>query len=335
MGTKILVKEDMRNEEFDSPERRALVELLGQRAEVEWYAGELTADDGEDAIAVIASAGLIHPEFYDSAQNLRIIARYGVGFEKVNIDIATERGVLVTVAAEHVTTVAEYTIAQWMSTLKRLHTLNLNSHSGDFRIIRNYEAHGSTLGLYGFGRIGQHVARMASPLLGDVGRLLVYDIRPDIAVLAAAYGAEAVEDPETLFRESDTVSLHVAGGDTIVDYERLCLMKPHATLLNPSRANLVDDGAALRALNEGRLFYYVLDDPVQGLREIFKDHPRAICTNHSAGIAVQSVNRLDGYCVNQVIDALEGRKPENVLNTEVLEHPRVKEFLRSPSPPGS
>ena len=319
----------MRNEEFASPERSALVKQLEQRAEVGWYAGDLAADDGDGVVAVIASNGPIHPEFYEAAENLRIIARYGVGYEKVNMDVATERGVLITVAAEHVTTVAEFTIAQWMSTLKRLHTLNLNSHSGDFRIIRNYEARGSTLGLYGFGRIGQHVARMARPLLGDEGRLLVYDIRPDIAAVATEHGAEAVDEPEVLFRESDTVSLHVAGGDTIVDYDRLCLMQPHATLLNPSRASLVDDVAALRALDEGRIFYYVLDDPVQGPREIFKDHPRAICTNHSAGISVQSAIRLDTYCVNQVIDTLEGREPEGVLNTEVLDHPRMKELLRT------
>ena len=328
LADKILVKEDMRSEDFDSDPRRDGINKLRQRAEVVFYPGELTAADGNGVVAVIASAAQVHPDFYDAAPNLRIISRYGVGFEKVNIDLATERGVLITVASDHVQTVAEYTIAQWMATLKRLYTLNRNSHGGDFRIIRNYEANGSTLGLYGFGRIGQHVARMAKPLLGDEGRLLVYDIRSDIADVATQFGAEAVEEPEALFRECDTVSLHVAGGDQIVDYDRLCSMKPHATLLNPSRASLVDDEAALRALNEDRIFYYVLDDPVSGAREIFKDHPRAICTNHSAGITVESAIRLDLRCVDQVVDTLEGRTPANVLNTDVMNHPRVKEFLR-------
>ena len=77
---------------------------------------------------------------------------------------------------------------------------------------------GSTLGLYGFGRIGQEVARRAKPLLGEEGRLLVYDIRPDIADVAAEFGAEAVDTPLTLFKESDTVSLHLSGADTVVGY---------------------------------------------------------------------------------------------------------------------
>ena len=82
---------------------------------------------------------------------------------------------------------------------------------------------------------------------GEQGRLLVYDIRPDIAEIAAQYGAEAVDTPLTLFQESDTVSLHLSGADTVVGYEELCAMKPHASLINPSRGNLVDDEAANRA----------------------------------------------------------------------------------------
>ena len=90
-----------------------------------------------------------------------------MGYEKVNLDVATQHGVMVTISPEHLETVAEYTIAQWMATLKRVYTLNRLSHSGDFSIIRTYEAKGSTLGLYGFGRIGQAVAVRAKPLLGD------------------------------------------------------------------------------------------------------------------------------------------------------------------------
>ena len=100
--------------------------------------------------------------------------------------------------------------------------------------------------------------------------------------VAAEFGAEAVDTPLTLFEESDTVSLHLSGADTVVGYEELCAMKPHASLINPSRGNLVDDAAANRAVSENRLWYYVVDDPVNGTRAIHKDHPRIICTNHNA-----------------------------------------------------
>ena len=281
----------------------------------------------DGVVGVIANSSLVHREFYERGTDLRLIARWGVGYDKVQIDVATELGVPVTITPVHMDAVAEYTIAQWMATLKRTHTLNRMSHAGDFTIIPTLEARGSTLGLYGFGRIGQEVALRARPLLGDSGRLLVYDVRPDIAEVAARHGAEAVDDPMRLFEESDTVSLHVSGDDTIVRYEQLKAMRPHASLINPSRGNLVCDDDALRAVEEGRLTYYVVDDPVNGTRAVYKDHPRIICTNHNGGITVESVQRLDARTFEQVTDVIHGREPEHVLRPEVLDHPRVRAWL--------
>ena len=326
--SKILLTTIFQNEDFPSEQRSRGVSQLSELADVEYYDQEtMTAGDAAGVGAVIANSVLFTPSFYEAASDLRIIARWGVGFDKVNVDVATEHGVLVTVAPVHMATVAEYAIAQWMATLKRVYTLNRLSHAGDFSIIRTYEARGSTLGLYGFGRIGQAVAERARPLLGETGRLLVYDIRPDIEELAAMSGAQPVTDPMILFEESDTVSLHVAGDDPIVGYDQLCAMQPHASLINPSRGNLVDDEAVNRAINEDRLCYYVVDDPVNGPREIHKDHPRIICTNHNGGITVESCIRLDLMTFSQVTAALQGREPDHVLNREVLDHPRVQGSL--------
>ena len=325
---KILLTNIFYNEEFASEQRRRGIEGLGSVGDVEFYAqSEMTAEHAPGVVAVIANSARFTPGFYDAAEDLRIIARWGVGFDQVNVEVATEHGVLVTVTPVHMTTVAEYAITQWLATMKRTYMLNNMSHGGDFSIIRTYEIEGSTLGLYGFGRIGQAVAERARPLLGDTGRLLVYDIRPDIGEVAARYGAEAVDDPMVLFRECDTISLHVAGDDTIVGYEQLCAMRPHASLINPSRGNLVDDQAANRAIEEDRLCFYVVDDPVNGPREIHKDNPRIICTNHNGGITVESCIRLDLTTFDQVTATLQGRQPDYVLNTDVLDHPRVKGFL--------
>jgi lactate dehydrogenase-like 2-hydroxyacid dehydrogenase len=294
MENKILVTAQFYNDEFASKERQQGIEDLSQY-------GELVLE--------------------------RIIARWGVGFDKVNVEAATRHGVLITVTPVHMDTVAEYAITQWMATLKRVYTLNRLSHGGDFSIIRTYEAQGSVLGLYGCGRIGQEVAQRARPLLGENGRLLIYDSRPDIGEIAAQYGAEVADSPHALFEQCDTVSLHVSGDETIVDYDLLASMQPHASLINPSRGNLVDDTAVKRALNEDKLYYYVVDDPVNGPRTIHKDHPRVICTNHNAGISVESTIRLDQKTIQQVTDVLEHRRPDFILNKEVLEHPRVKEWL--------
>jgi phosphoglycerate dehydrogenase-like enzyme len=71
-----------------------------------------------------------------------------------------------------------------------------------------------------------------------------------------------------------------------------------------------------------------VDDPVNGPREIHKNHPRIICTNHNAGISVESTMRLDAKGIEQVTDAIQGRRPEHILNPEVLDHPRVREWLK-------
>ncbi len=328
MAGKILVSPIFANEEFASASRAQGLQDLGQLGEVIPYTQqEFTDADAEGVVAVIADSAYFADSFYEAGQDLRIVARWGVGFDKVNPEAATANGVLVTVTPVHMDAVAEYAIAQWLATLKRVYTLNRLSHGGDFSIIRTFEAQGSVLGLYGFGRIGQQVAQRAVPLLGETGRLLVYDTRPDIGEVAARYGAEVVADPMELFQTCDTVSLHVAGDDTIVFYEQLAAMQPHASLINPSRGNLVDDDDVHRAVEEDKLCYYVVDDPVNGTRSVHKDHPRIICTNHNGGITVESVMRLDNKTYEQVTDSLQGRQPDHILNEAVLDHPRVRGFL--------
>lgn len=330
MSGRILLSPALVNDEYDSEDRRAGIAKLAELGETEVYHNkEMIAEHASGVVGIIADSALFTRSFYEAATDLRIIARWGVGYDKVNVDIATEHGVIVTITPVHMDTVAEYTIAQWFATLKRTYTLNRLSHSGDFSIIRTYDAQGTTLGLYGFGRIGQQVALRAKPLLGEKGRLLVYDTRSDIGELADEFGAESVDDPRQLFVESDTVSLHVSGDDAIVGYDLLSVMRPHASLINPSRGNLVNDQDVHRAVCEEKLYYYVVDDPVNGPREVHKDHPRIVCTNHNGGITVQSTIRLDLKSIEQVCAVLRRQTPPHVLNPDVLEHPRVKDYLNS------
>lgn len=328
MTPKIMLTSQFKNDEFASPQRQQGLEQLKRLGELVDEPKTLGPEHAPGLVASIASSSLYTDEFYAAATDLRIVARWGVGFDKVNVKAATRNGVLITLTPVHMDAVAEYTIAQWMATLKRVYTLNHLSHQEDFSIIRTYEAQYTTLGLYGCGRIGQEVAMRAQPLLGKHGRLLVYDVRPDIHEIAARYGAEVVDSPAKLFKECDTVSLHVSGDETVVTYDLLSQMQPHASLINPSRGNLVDDAAVNRAIKEGKLYYYVVDDPVNGPRAIHQGHPRIICTNHNAGITVESTMRLDAKAIEQVTDALQGRRPQHILNPEVLEHPRVKEWLK-------
>ena len=286
-------------------------------------------------IAVIAGSQPFRDGFYAAARDLRVVARWGVGFDQVNVAAATRNGVPITVTPVHMDTVAEYTIGQWLATMKRSYTLNRNAHADDTRVLRCFDVRGSTLGLYGFGRIGQEVALRALPLLGPGGRLLVYDTRPDIEELALRCGVVAVSSPDALFRVCDTVSLHVSGDTTIVGADLLAQMQPHASLINPSRGNLVDDEAVHAAVEEGTLYYYVVDDPLNGTRAIHHHHPRIISTNHSAGITVESSARLDQATFDQVNAAVAGRRPAHILNPAALDHPRARGWLTAAGEQGS
>lgn len=325
---RIYLSHGLRAPEFATEDRQAGLARLGEFADLDELPAELTSADAAGVVAIIADSTPFSDDFYAAAEDLRVVARWGVGFDQVNVTGATHYGVLITITPVHMDTVAEYTISQWMSTMKRSHTFNRMAHQGDARLIPCYDVQGSCLGLYGFGRIGQEVAKRAVPLLGPSGRLLVYDIREDIDDIAARFGAEPVAEPEDLFRQCDTVSLHVAGANPIVGYEQLSLMQAHASVINPSRGNLVDDASALRAVDEGKLFYYVVDDPMEGTRAAYRDHPRIIATNHSGGITVESSARLDAKTFEQVTDALHGRQPDHVLNREVLDHPNIQRWLR-------
>ena len=327
MEQRIYVTRQLRNPEFAGAARTAGLEQLATLARVEDQPGELTAEHAVGVIAVIADSAPFRDSFYAAASDLRVVARWGVGFDQVNVAAATRHGVLITVTPVHMDTVAEYTIGQWFATMKRTYTLNRNAHADDTRVLRCFDVRDSTLGLYGFGRIGQEVALRALPLLGPGGRLLVYDTRPDIEELALRCGVVAVSSPDVLFRVCDTVSLHVSGDATIVGSDLLAQMQPHASLINPSRGNLVDDEAVHAAIEAGKLYHYVVDDPLTGSRAIHHHHPRVISTNHSAGITVESSARLDQATFDQVNAAAAGRRPAHILNPEALDHPRVTGWL--------
>ena len=305
----VYVTKHFKDKEFSSKVRRVGLDKLKSMVRVEDEPEVMTEFQAKDVVGVIADSVSFEEGFYESAKDLRIVARWGVGYDKVNIEAATRHGVLVTNYTSASNTVAEYTIMQWLATTKRVFTLNKYAHNCDVRIIRNYDIQGSTLGLYGFGRTGQEVAKRAVPMVGQKGRVLVFDIRPDIHELAYSYGARAVSNPEVLFKEADTVALHVSGDDTIVGYKQLCMMRSHASLINPSRGKLVNDRDVKLALEEGKLFYYVVDDPLVESRSLFKGDERIISTNHVAGITQESVIRPDNKTLQQVHDALKGLEP--------------------------
>ena len=119
----IMITAQFRNAEFASSEREQGLKKLRSLGTLIPEPAVLTAEHAPDLIASIASSSVYTDEFYAAAEDLRIVARWGVGFDKVNIPGATRYGVIITVTPVHMDAVAEYAIAQWMATLKRVYTL--------------------------------------------------------------------------------------------------------------------------------------------------------------------------------------------------------------------
>ena len=119
MSGKIYLSPAFKNPEFACESRSDGIARLGQLARVEDQPAELTDKEADGVVAVIADSAPFRDSFYETAADLRIVARWGVGFDQVNVAAATRHGVLITVTPVHMDTVAEYTIAQWMATLKR------------------------------------------------------------------------------------------------------------------------------------------------------------------------------------------------------------------------
>ena len=112
MAKKILLTKIFKNEEFASQGRHDGLEKLSEIADTQDYDGDLTGADAPGVVGVIANSAPILDSFYEQAEDLRIVARWGVGYENANVEAATKNGVLVTITPVHMDTVAEYAITQ-------------------------------------------------------------------------------------------------------------------------------------------------------------------------------------------------------------------------------
>ena len=127
------------NDDYASDEREQGLAHLRTQGELVDEPAILGPEHAPDLIASIASSSLYTDEFYEAASDLRIVARWGVGFDKVNVAAATRHGVIITVTPVHMDAVAEYAIAQWMATLKRVYKYETYSKNTVFTLFPRYQ----------------------------------------------------------------------------------------------------------------------------------------------------------------------------------------------------
>jgi glyoxylate reductase len=299
---------------------------------------DMTLHDTEDAMvryrlltAVAGKAGAItlltdrvDDEFLDAAgSQLKIVANYAVGFDNIDVDACTRRGVLASNTPEVLTeTTADIAFALMMAAARRVAEGDRFLRSGTPWIwgplmMLGQDVHHKTLGVVGFGRIGKALARRAR---GFAMRVLYHDVYRPSADVEQELGAE-YRDLEDLLRESDFISLHTnltPQTRHLINAERLALMKPTAVLVNTSRGPAIDEAALARALREGQIFAAGLD--------VFEREPdvhpdllacqNAVLIPHLGSATVETRLAMANLAVDNLFAGLDGKKPPTLLNPE-------------------
>jgi D-3-phosphoglycerate dehydrogenase / 2-oxoglutarate reductase len=273
---------------------------------------ELRAELAE-AVGWIAGTAPVTPDHLEAAPRLRVLARYGVGVDNVDLAAAAARGVVVTnTPAANSDAVADLAVALLLAALRGLPAGDRAVRSGSWRVWRGRELGGLTLGVVGLGRIGQGVARRVR---GFGTTVLGHDPFLDPARFTE-FGVRSVPLGE-LAEESDAVSLHAPGGHLIVDATWLARARPGLLLVNTARADLIDERAVAEALREGVLGAYAADtlatessgDESPLLAPDLAD--RVVLTPHLGAQTVEAVDRMGATAAGCVLDVLAGRAPRH------------------------
>jgi D-3-phosphoglycerate dehydrogenase len=304
------------------PERRVLeaagIELVPtqSRSESELIENCRTAD-----ALLVEYAHLTRP-VVAALERCRVIVRYGVGYDNLDVAAATEHGIWACNVPDYsIDEVSDHALALLLALARKVVTLNHAVHAGRWDVALGkpiFRLQEQTVGVVGFGRIGATFGHKVAAL---GCRVLAHDplLSPE---QIAERGAQAV-DLEALLRESDFVSVHApltAETRHLIGESTLRRMKPTAYLINTARGPLVDTYALAEALQAGLIAGAALD--VLEQEPIPPDHPliglaNCLLTPHAAYYSEQSFVDLKTLAAQEVVRVLQGGEPKNPLNPEV------------------
>ncbi|HVP00668.1 MAG TPA: D-glycerate dehydrogenase [Bryobacteraceae bacterium] len=253
--------------------------------------------------------------------SVRAICNVAVGYDNIDIAAATKKAILVTNTPGVLTdTTADFAFALLMAAARRIAEAHEFAHSGRWTrwtidLLVGQDIHHRTLGIVGMGRIGQAVARRG---LGFSMRILYADSRP----VELDFPAEFVSK-ETLLRESDFISLHVALNEStrhLIGEAELKAMKKTAILVNTARGPVVDEAALAHALKNNWIAGAGLDvfEQEPKIHPELLDCRNAVLAPHIASASVATRSRISMMAVQNLVEAVEGRRPPNLLNPEAV-----------------
>lgn len=268
------------------------------------------------ADAVVAGVDTWNSSIFSQMPKLKVISRFGVGVDNINLEDASKAGVKVTNAAGmNANAVAELTIGLLISAMRHIPQLYQTTRQGQWDRFVGEELINRKVGLLGFGNIARYVAKK---LMGFEVEVSAYDKYPNLE--AARDLNVTMCDKEEILRNSDVVILLLPSLKETYHFmndDAFGMMKPGSYLINTARGALVDEAALYRALTSGRLCGAAVDvyetEPTQ------KDNPlftldNVVTTPHTAAETYKTYHDIGLLTAQAILDVFNGREPKNLLN---------------------
>ena len=257
-----------------------------------------------ECIAYLAGTETISEKVLRSSKKLKVISRNGVGINNIDLKIAQELGIEVTITpGSNAQGVAELAITLMLTAVRSIPAQNNNLKIGEWNRIKGIELDRKTLGVLGCGNIGKKVINMA---LGLGMKVLGYDLYPE----SSFHPSDDFKfvDLQEILSSSDIISLHIPPGDKpIINKEALSMMKDGVYIINTARAEVVDELEIVIALNNNKVQIYATDvykkEP-PGVDDLIS-HSKTICTPHIGAYTEESINRAVEAAVDNILTVLE------------------------------
>jgi len=273
-----------------------------------------------EADGLLNQYALLTRRVLENLPNCKVVSRYGVGVDSVDLKAATDLGIIVANVPDYcMDEVADQTVSMLLGLIRKTAFFDQKVKSGqwDFRLgIPIYRTKGKTMGLVGCGKIGLEVAKRISAF---GVRVITFD-----PYLEKAPQGVELKDFDTVLKESDFISVHCPLNDStkhLIGERAFKKMGKKPFLLNTSRGPIVDEKALIQALNEGLISGAGLDvlekEPPDLLNPLLKME-NVILTPHVSFYSVESISELKRRTAKNVSEVLMGRRPNSVVNREVM-----------------
>ncbi len=307
-------------------EEESVLQAIGARLQVmNCSSVEEVREATKSADGVIVNLAPIDCEVIENMDKCKVISRYGVGYDNVDVQAATEKGIYVANVPDYCAEdVSDHALALFLSAARSIPATDRAVRQGQWNVSQKsplYRTEGKVFGLVGYGMIARVVHRKLGGF--NLKKVLVFDPFVDAEVIHKA-GGQKVE-LEQLCRESDYISVHAPLNEStrgILGREQFAIMKPGVLLINVARGPVVDEKALLEALSDRVIAGAALD--VYETEPLPKEHPlrkkeNVVLTDHGGWYTIESMAELKTKAAQNVASVLTGKAPPYPVNQPDVE----------------